>query len=63
MSKKIIISASLTGVLANRKQCPYIPYTPEEIAEEGRRAVEAGASILHIHARNPDGSPAYDIET
>lgn len=63
MAKKIIISASLTGVLANRKQCPYIPYTPEEIAEEGRRAVEAGASILHIHARNPDGSPAYDIET
>jgi uncharacterized protein (DUF849 family) len=63
MSKKVIISASLTGVLANRKQCPYIPYTPEEIAEEGRRAVEAGASILHIHARNDDGTPAYDVET
>lgn len=63
MAKKIIISASLTGVLANRSQCPYIPYTPEEIAEEGRRAVEAGASILHIHARNADGSPAYDVET
>ena len=61
--KKVIISASLTGVLANRKQCPYIPYTPEEIAEEGRRAVEAGASILHIHARNDDGTPAYDVET
>lgn len=61
--KKVIISASLTGVLANRKQCPYIPYTPEEIAEEGRRAVEAGASILHIHARNGDGTPAYDVET
>ena len=63
MSKKVIISASLTGVLANRKQCPYIPYTPEEIAEEGRRAIEAGASILHIHARNDDGTPAYDVET
>lgn len=61
--KKVIISASLTGVLASRKQCPHIPYTPEEIAEEGRRAVEAGASILHIHARNDDGTPAYDIET
>ena len=47
----------------HRKQCPYIPYTPEEIAEEGRRAVEAGASILHIHARNDDGTPAYDVET
>lgn len=63
MSKKVIITAALTGVLANRDQCPYIPYTPEEIAEEGRRAVEAGASILHIHARQDSGAPAYDIET
>lgn len=61
--KPVVITAALTGVLANRSQCPYIPYTPEEIAEEGRRAVEAGASILHIHARNPDGSPAYDVAT
>jgi len=63
MANKLVITAALTGVLANRSQCPYIPYTPEEIAEEGRRAVEAGASILHIHARKPDGGPAYDIET
>jgi len=61
--KPVVITAALTGVLANRSQCPYIPYTPEEIAEEGRRAVDAGASILHIHARNPDGTPAYDVET
>lgn len=60
---KTIISAALTGVLATREQCAAIPYTPEEMAEEGRRAVEAGASILHIHARQPDGRPAYDIET
>ncbi len=63
MTKKTIITAALTGVLANRSQCPYIPYTPEEIAEEGKRAVDAGASVLHIHARKPDGMPAYDIET
>lgn len=63
MSKKTIITAALTGVLAKREQCPYIPYTPEEIAEEGRRAVDAGASILHIHARQDNGAPAYDIET
>ncbi len=63
MAKKTIITAALTGVLANRSQCPYIPYTPEEIAEEGKRAVDAGASVLHIHARKPDGLPAYDIET
>jgi len=36
---------------------------PEEIAEEGKRAADAGASILHIHARQDSGLPAYDIET
>ncbi|MEN3041126.1 MAG: 3-keto-5-aminohexanoate cleavage protein [Bacteroidia bacterium] len=61
--KKVVITAALTGVLATREQCPYIPYTPEEIAEEGRRAIEAGASILHIHARQDNGAPAFDVET
>jgi uncharacterized protein (DUF849 family) len=60
---KTIITAALTGVLATREQCPAIPYTPEEIAEEARRSVEAGAAIVHIHARKPDGQPAYDVET
>lgn len=60
---KTIISAALTGVLSTRQQSPYIPYTAEEIAEEGRRAVEAGAAILHIHARQADGLPAYDVES
>jgi len=63
MSHKIIITAALTGVLSTRHQSPYIPYTPEEIGEEGRRAVEAGASILHIHARQDTGFPAYDVAT
>jgi 3-keto-5-aminohexanoate cleavage enzyme len=63
MAKKIIITAALTGVMAKREQCQYIPYTPEEIALEGKRAVDAGASILHIHARQNNGSPAYDIDT
>lgn len=63
MAKKIVITASLTGVLATRQQCPYIPYTPKEIALEGKRAVDAGASILHIHARQETGHPAYDIDT
>lgn len=63
MARKIVITAALTGVLANRSQCPYIPYTPAEIAAEGQRAIEAGASVLHIHARQENGLPAYDIET
>jgi len=60
---KTIITAALTGVLATREQCPAIPYTPEEIAEEARRSAEAGAAVVHVHARRPDGRPAYDVET
>jgi uncharacterized protein (DUF849 family) len=59
---KVIISAALTGVLANRNQCPYIPYTPAEIAEEARRAWEEGAAIAHIHAREDDGTPSFRPE-
>ncbi|WP_420645454.1 3-keto-5-aminohexanoate cleavage protein [Candidatus Leptofilum sp.] len=63
MSQKTIITAALTGVLTTRAQSPAIPYTPAEIGEEARRSVDAGASIVHIHARQPDGRPAYDVET
>lgn len=63
MSDKVIISAALTGVFATRKQSPYIPYTADEIAEEARRAVEAGAAIVHIHARQDNGLPAFDVES
>ena len=52
----------MSGVAANRDQCPAIPYTPEEYAAEARRAVDAGASVLHIHARYPDGQPSYRVE-
>jgi 3-keto-5-aminohexanoate cleavage enzyme len=60
---KTIISAALTGVLATRDQCPAIPYTPKEIAEEAKRAADAGAAIVHIHARTPDGGPDWRLET
>ena len=52
-----VITCAVSGVLANRKQCAYIPYTPAEIAEECKRAYDAGASVVHIHARN-DLTPA-----
>ncbi len=58
----VIISCSISGVVANRDQCPAIPYTPEEYAAEARRAVDEGASQIHIHARKPDGTPSYEIE-
>lgn len=63
MARKTIITAALTGVLTTRQQSPAIPYTPEEIGEEARRSVNAGASIVHIHARQDDGRPAYDVGT
>jgi uncharacterized protein (DUF849 family) len=63
MTAKVIITAALTGVLTTRQQSPAIPYTPNEIAEEARRSVEAGASIVHIHARQDNGMPAYDVDT
>jgi 3-keto-5-aminohexanoate cleavage enzyme len=58
----VIISCSISGAIANRDQCPAIPYTPEEYAAEARRAVDEGASQIHIHARTPEGVPSYEIE-
>jgi 3-keto-5-aminohexanoate cleavage enzyme len=58
-----VVTCALTGVLANRSQCPALPYTPAEIGEEARRAHEAGASVVHIHARNDDGSPTFSPAT
>jgi 3-keto-5-aminohexanoate cleavage enzyme len=58
----VVITCSISGVIANREQCPAIPYTPEEYGEEARRAVGEGASMIHIHARKPDGTPSYEIE-
>lgn len=58
-----VVTCALTGVLANRKQCAGIPYTPVEIAEEAKRAYDAGASVVHIHARNDDGSPTFSPQT
>ncbi len=58
----VVISCSISGAIANRDQCPAIPYTPEEYAAEARRIVDEGGSQIHIHARTPDGIPSYEIE-
>jgi 3-keto-5-aminohexanoate cleavage enzyme len=58
----VIISCSISGAVANRDQCPAIPYTPDEYAAEARRIVDEGGSQIHIHARTPDGTPSYEIE-
>jgi 3-keto-5-aminohexanoate cleavage enzyme len=58
----VIISCSISGAVANRDQCPTIPYTPEEYAAEARRIVDEGGSQVHIHARTEEGVPSYEIE-
>ena len=58
----VIITNSISGTVANRDQCPAIPYTPEEYAAEARRVVDEGGSMIHIHARRPDGTPSYEVE-
>jgi 3-keto-5-aminohexanoate cleavage enzyme len=57
-----VITCAISGAIANREQCPAIPYTPEEYAAEARRIVDEGGVHIHIHARTPDGTPSYEIE-
>jgi 3-keto-5-aminohexanoate cleavage enzyme len=58
----VVITCSISGAIANREQCPAIPYTPEEYAAEARRIVDEGGVHIHIHARKPDGTPSYEVE-
>lgn len=58
----VVITCSISGALANRAQCPAIPYTPAEYAAEARRIVDEGGVMIHIHARKPDGTPSYEAE-
>jgi 3-keto-5-aminohexanoate cleavage enzyme len=58
----VVITCAISGALANRDQCPAIPYTPEEYAAEARRIVDEGGVHIHIHARRPDGTPSYAAE-
>jgi uncharacterized protein (DUF849 family) len=58
----VVITCSISGAIANREQCPVIPYTPEEYAAEARRIADEGGVMIHIHARKPDGTPSYEVE-
>ncbi len=58
----VVITCSISGAVANRDQCPAIPYTPQEYAAEARRAVDEGAGMIHIHARTPEGVPSHEVE-
>ncbi|MBN3857442.1 3-keto-5-aminohexanoate cleavage protein [Paraburkholderia sp. Ac-20340] len=61
MARKVIITCAITGSIHTPSMSPYLPVTPDEIAEQAIAAAKAGAAILHLHARNPeDGRPAFD---
>lgn len=60
MMEKLIITAALTGAETTKEANPALPVTPEEIIESALRCVQAGASIVHLHARNRDGSSTQD---
>ncbi len=62
-TNKIIITCAITGSIHVPSQSPYLPVTGEEIAESALGAAEAGATVLHLHARRPeDGHPSSDPE-
>lgn len=63
MKNKVIITCAITGGIHTPTLSPYLPYRPDDIARQAIDAAEAGASILHLHARNPKtGQPTGDIE-
>ncbi|HEV8097377.1 MAG TPA: 3-keto-5-aminohexanoate cleavage protein [Burkholderiales bacterium] len=62
MSEPVIITVAITGAVPKKKDNPAVPVTPAEQVESTQQAFEAGASLVHIHVRNPDESPGSDPE-
>jgi len=62
LSDPVVITCAISGAITSRDQCPAIPYTPGEYAAEARRIVDEGATMIHIHARRPDGVPSHEVE-
>lgn len=59
----LLITAAVVGAETMREHNPNVPYTPDEIAQEAVRCREAGASMIHVHGRNDDGTPTQDRDT
>jgi 3-keto-5-aminohexanoate cleavage enzyme len=57
---KLIITCAISGAEVTKDDNPYVPYTIEETVEQAYQAYLAGASIIHLHARNDDGTPTQD---
>lgn len=62
MTRPVIITVAITGALPRKKDSPAVPVTPSEQIESTHEAYEAGASLVHVHVRNPDESASSDPE-
>jgi 3-keto-5-aminohexanoate cleavage enzyme len=62
MSDPVVITVAITGALPKKSDNPAVPVTPSEQIESTHEAYEAGASLVHIHVRNPDETPSSDPE-
>ena len=60
--EKLIITCALTGAEVTKEQNPAVPYTVEEMALSAYEAYQAGASVIHVHARTDDGKPTHTYE-
>jgi uncharacterized protein (DUF849 family) len=61
--QKVFITCAITGNLTRPDQSPYLPITPQQIADSALEAAEAGAAIAHIHVRDPQtGAPSMSID-
>ena len=62
-NSKVIIIAAITGAVNTPSMSPYLPFTPQQLADEAVAAAEAGAAVVHTHVRDPEtGQPSLDIE-
>ena len=61
-SRKVIITCAVTGAAHTPTMSPHLPRTPDEIARDSVAAAEAGAAVIHVHAREPDGKPTSDVD-
>jgi 3-keto-5-aminohexanoate cleavage enzyme len=59
---EVILTAAIVGAEVTRAQTPHLPITPQEIADEAARCREAGVAVIHLHVREPDGTPTQSAD-
>src|SRR5262245_40488315 len=62
VAEKVIITTAVTGSVNVPSQSPYLPLGAEQVAEAALEAIAAGSAVVHLHARHPDGRPAFEPE-